>query len=160
MKRASILILSCGALLALAAFGCRHLDVQPEGNPNRVLSGTVNVAMSLVPPPDTEVLVRLIEPSEVKAESTALGKDLVIGERGTMVRPEVVVAEQVITSPREMPAPFALEFAATDAQLRHGLNLEARISYGGKVRFRTVEAVLVTLEDVGTPQRISLEPVR
>ena len=44
---------------------------------------------------------------------------------------------------------FHLEFRASDELLRHGLNLEARIAYGGRVRFRTVNAYLVTQSSLG-----------
>jgi uncharacterized lipoprotein YbaY len=44
--------------------------------------------------------------------------------------------------------PFQLEFDADDDLLRHGLNIDARISVGGKVRCRTASAHGLTLGDV------------
>lgn len=151
-------ILAC-ALLALFS-GCGHVDLTPESNPDRIVTGTVNVRMDLLPPPDSEVVVRLVEPSELTAAPTAASNGLVIGERGTRAQPEVVVAEQVIRAPAAMPVPFKLEFRADDTTLRRGLNVEARISWGGRIRFRTVEAQVVTLMNVAQPQTVWVEPAR
>jgi uncharacterized lipoprotein YbaY len=145
------------ALVLLLAPGCGHLDVAPEGDPNRVATGTVNVRMALVPPADAEVVVRVVEPSDITAAPAVASNDLVIGERGTQSRPENVIAEQVIHAPASMPVPYRIEFHATDAAVRRGLNIEARISWGGRLRFRTVESQLV---NVAAPQVIWVEPVR
>jgi uncharacterized lipoprotein YbaY len=145
------------ALILLLTPGCGHLDVAPEGDPNRVATGTVDVQMPLQPPADAEVVVRIVEPSNITAAPTAAANDLVIGERGTLSRPENVIAEQVIRAPASMPVPYHIEFHATDAALRRGLNIEARISWGGRLRFRTVQAQLA---NVAAPQTILVEPVR
>ncbi len=157
-----MLFLSLAAALLLAGTGCGHLDTSGEGDPNRIVSGVVNVRMNLLPPPDCQVVVRLIEPPDVTAAPTAASKDMVIGERGTRERPEQVVAEQVIRAPAALPVPFQLEFHADDAQLRHGFNIEARISWGGRLRFRNIESQAVTLDTVAKKQTISLwlEPVQ
>lgn len=152
----SWLAIACVWVLA----GCGHVDLTPEGNPNRVITGTVHVRMDLIPPPDAEVVVRLVQPADVTAAPTRAGNDLVIGERGTRERPAQVVAEQVIRTPGALPVPFRLEFRASDAELRHGLNIEGRISWGGRVRFRNVEAQLVTLATTGRPIEVWLEPVQ
>ncbi len=158
MKR--LALLSAAVVLGLGLFGCGHVDLTPESDPNRVLTGTVNVRMDLLPPPDTEVVVRLVEPPDVTAAPAAVAKDVVIGERGTRERPEQVVAEQVIRAPASMPVSFRLEYRADDAQLRRGLNLEARISWGGRLRFRNIEAQAVILSNSTQPQTIWVEPVR
>lgn len=157
MKRLAS-IAACALLLVFA--GCGHIDVAPQGDPNRVVTGTVNVRMDLMPPPDSEVSVRLVEPSEITSAPTAAGQGVVIGQQGTRAQPEVVVAEQVIRAPAAMPVPFRLEFHADDATLRRGLNIEARISWGGRIRFRTVESQVVTQMSVGQPQTVWVEPVR
>lgn len=159
MNLSPLRLLAAGGLL-LACFGCGHVDLAPEGNPDRVVTGTVDVRMNLLPPADAEVVVRLVEPSDVTSAPTVAGGDLVLGERGARTRPERVVAEQVIRAPAAVPVPFRLEFRADDAQLRHGLNIEARISWGGRVRFRTVSAQVVTLATVGVPQVVWVEPLR
>lgn len=149
------------ALVALAiSVGCGHVDLSPESDPNRVLTGTVNVRMNLLPPPDTEVLVRIVEPSDITSAPTTVGKDIVIGEQGAHVRPEEVVAEQSIRAPATMPVPFRMPYHASDEQLRRGLNVEARISWGGRVRFRTVESQAITLATADTPQTVWVETVQ
>lgn len=147
------------AALTLAAAGCGHLDMARGSDPNRVVTGSVAVRMSLMPPPDAELTVRVLEPSDTTAAPAAMGRDLVIGERGAQMRPERIVGEQVITAPGSLPVTYRLEFRADDAQLRRGLMLEARIAWGRKVRFRTVEAPVLTLENLGQPHTILLAPV-
>ncbi len=157
MKRFSLM--AAGGIL-LITLGCGHVDLTPESDPNRVVTGTVNVRMDLMPPSDAEVAVRLVEPSNVTSEPTTASPGLVIGERGTSTRPEVVVAEQVIHAPAAMPVPFRIEFKADDAMLRRGLNIEARISWGGQIRFRTVESQVVTLATAHDPQTVWVEAAR
>jgi hypothetical protein len=159
MKLSSLLPL-VAALVLFFTPGCGHLDVAPEGDPNRVVTGTVNVRMDLIPPGDAEIVVRVVEPPDITAAPTTAAKDLVIGERGTQARPENVVAQQVIRAPAGMPAPFRVEFRASDDTMRRGLNIEARISWGGQLRFRTIESQAITLATVGAPQTIWVEPVR
>ncbi|HVU34548.1 MAG TPA: YbaY family lipoprotein [Opitutaceae bacterium] len=158
MKRLPLLLVAF-ALLGLAS-GCGHVDLTPEGNPNRVVTGTVNVRMNLLPPPDSQVVVRLVEPSDTTVATAAPSHDLVIGEQGTRTRAERVVAEQVIRAPSGVPVPFRIEFRANDALLRRGLNIEARISWSGRVRFRTLESQVITLQTIDSPQAIWVEPVQ
>ncbi len=146
------------SLLALFVAACSHVDLRPEGNPERVLTGTVNVRMDLMPPGDAELIVRLVDPAQIAVGTNQVASDLAIGERGGRELPETVVAQQVIRTPTTFPVTFRLEFTATDAQLRHGLNLEARLWWGAKLRFRNLEAQVVTLENVDSPQTIGIEP--
>ena len=157
MKRSLLLFVAAG-LLVLA--GCGHLDLTPEGNPNRVVTGTVNVRMNLLPPPDSEIVVRLLRPADLTAAPTGVGQDLVIGQRGTRVQPAQVVAEQVIHAPARMPVSFRIAYRASDERLRHGLNIEARMSWGGRVRLRTVDAQAITLENADVAQALWLQPVQ
>ncbi|PTX95474.1 YbaY family lipoprotein [Opitutus sp. ER46] len=152
------LVAASGLVLALA--GCGHLEHAREGDPNRVVTGTVNVRMDLMPPADAKLTVRLVAPANVTAAPAQAAPDLVIGERGSRAQPEQIVAEQDIPVPTSMPAPFRLEFRASDAELRHGLNIEARLSWGGRMRFRTFESQVVTLETVARPQTVWIEAVR
>lgn len=158
MKR-TFLLLSVVAALLLCG-GCGHVDLTPEGDPNRVITGSVNVRMNLLPPPDSQIVVRLVAPPDVTAEPAVAAGDMVLGERGSRERPEQVVAEQIIKAPSSMPVPFRIEFSADDARLRRGLNVEARISWGGQVRFRNTEAIAVTLSTVNSPITIWVEPLR
>ena len=147
------------AAVLLLFTGCGHLDLTPEGNPNRVVTGTVNVRMNLLPPPDSELIVRLLQPADVTATPTDAGQDLVIGQRGTREQPAQVVAEQVIHAPARMPVAFHLAYHASDERLRRGLNIEARMSWGGHVRLRTIDAQALTLENADAPQTLWLQPV-
>lgn len=156
---ASVRLLPVFAAVLLSS-GCGHVDLSPEGDPNRVLTGTVNVRMNLLPPPDAEVLVRVVEPPDMTSAPTAIQKDIVLGEQGEQVRPERVIAEQAVRAPAAMPVAFRIAYHASDEQLRHGLNVEARISWGGRVRFRTVESQAITLATADTPQSIWVEPVQ
>ena len=158
MKRV-LLLLSFVSALLLGTAGCGHVDVAPEGNPNRVVTGTVNVRMDLLPPPDSQVVVRIVRPADTTAAPVSPARDLVIGERGTHERPEQVLAEQVIRAPAAMPVPFRIEFKAGDDELRHGLNIEARISWGGRLRFRNMEAQAISLDTISQPQTVWVEPV-
>ena len=157
MKSISLLLL---AAFAFATAGCGHLDMARESDSNRVLTGTVNVRMDLLPPPDSEVVIRIVEPADVTAAPTAPTRDMVIGERGAHERPENVVAEQVIKAPAAMPVPFRIEYRASDASLRRGLNIEARISWGRQLRFRNIESQAITLATADQPQTIWVEAVR
>ena len=158
MKR-SLLALVVAGWVWLAA-GCGHVDVAPESDPNRVVTGTVNVRMDLMPPPDAELVVRLIDPPDVTTAPASAARDLVIGERGSRENPEAIVAQQVIRAPSAMPAGFRLEFSADETQLRRGFNIEARLSWGGRLRFRNVEAQVVTLGNANSPIAIWMEPVQ
>jgi uncharacterized lipoprotein YbaY len=158
MKRRSLFALAACAGLLLA--GCGHVDLTPESDPNRVLTGTINVRMDLLPPSDSEIVVRLVDAADVTAAPAIASQDVMIGERGLRERPEQVLAEQVIHAPARMPVAFRLDYRADDATLRRGLNLEARMSWGGRVRFRTLEGQNVTLVTAGEPQVIWLEAAR
>jgi uncharacterized lipoprotein YbaY len=55
--------------------------------------------------------------------------------------------------------PFRLAYYADDALLRRGLSLEVRISFGGRLRFRTINAHVVTLTSAQYKQDVSVQPV-
>jgi uncharacterized lipoprotein YbaY len=158
MKRLLPLVAFAAAIFGIV--GCGHVDLSPESDPHRVVTGTVNVRMNLLPPPDAEVVVRLLAPAGITAAPSKAAADMVIGERGARERPEQVVAEQVIRGPQAMPVSFRIEFDASDSALRSGLNVEARISWGGHLRFRNVEAQALTLATVASPQTLILDPVQ
>lgn len=159
MKRFFLLVLG---VALFASLGCGHVETTVGSDPNRVVTGTVNVRMNLIPPPDAEIVVRIVEPPDVTSAPAAASKDLVIGERGTRERPEQLVGEQIIRAPGALPLPFRIEFRADDGMLRHGLNVEARISWGGRLRFRTIESQVITLRSIerAEPIAIWVEPVR
>jgi uncharacterized lipoprotein YbaY len=125
------------ALVALASAGCGHLDVTPEGDPARVLTGEVSIGENTVLPPDAVVTVRVVD-------SSAVGMAL------------QVLGSQTITHPGAAPVAFRVEYRADDDTLRRGLSVEARISYGGRVRYFNVNRYAVTLGNADDPHRINV----
>ncbi len=73
--------------------------------------------------------------------------------------PPVVLGSQTINNPGVAPIPFRVGYRADDETLRRGLNVEARISYGGKVRFYNVNRYAVTLGNASDIHRISVTRV-
>lgn len=132
---------TCALLAAAAALvlsGCGQMDLTPEGDPGRVLVGTVDVGEPTALPSDAVVTVRIV------GESTA-------------GMPPVVLGSQTIANPGVAPVSFRVEYRADDEALRQGLNVEARISYGGKVRYFNVNKYAVTLGNAADEHRISVE---
>jgi uncharacterized lipoprotein YbaY len=135
MKTARILI----ALAALAALtGCGQMDFTPEGNPARVLTGEISLGDAGALPADAVVTVRVID-------SGALGM------------PPRVLGAQTITNPGASPVAFRVEYTAEDELLRQGLNIEARVSFGGKVQYFNRNHYAVTLGNVSDTHRITLD---
>jgi len=130
-------------IAGLSAFflaGCVQLDLTPEGDPNRVITGTVNLRMPTDLPADASVLVRVVE-----ANSPGKGKQ--------------VLGEQAIARAAVVPVPYRVEFRADDALLRRGLNVEARISFGGGLRYYNVNAVALNLGNFDQPVVVVVDPV-
>lgn len=121
----ALLIVATGVLLG----ACSHVDLTPPGPTERVLIGVVSNNTNAPLPPDTEVTVRVVDVSGVGGRMQVLG-------------------DQVIQNPGAMPVPYRVEFTADDAVLRRGLNLEARISIGGRLRYTTVTAHPITAGNV------------
>jgi len=125
---------------ALAFSGCGHLDLAPEGDPNRVLAGTVNLRMPMDLPADASVLVRIVDNSRADAPQ--------------------ILGEQTSARVNATPVPFRVEFRAEDAVLRRGLNVEARVSYGGSLRYYTAKAVGLNLGNYDRPMVVVVDPVK
>jgi uncharacterized lipoprotein YbaY len=115
------------------------MDLTPEGDPGRVLVGTVDIGEATALPADTTVTVRVLDTSSVGV-------------------PPVVLGSETITNPGVAPIAFRVVYRAEDAALRQGLNVEARVSYGGKVRYYNVYKYAVTLGNAADEQRISVIP--
>jgi uncharacterized lipoprotein YbaY len=135
MKIASILL----AAAALTFSGCGQMDLTPEGNPSRVLTGTVDIGQDTALPQDATVTVRVVDMT-----NAAL--------------PPVVLGSQTITSPGVAPVSFRVEYRAEDEVLRQGLNVDARISFGGKVRYYNVNKYVVTLGNAADEHRVTVVP--
>ncbi len=145
--------------LVLMVAGCQHLDVAPEGNPERVLNGTVSCPSAL--PAGAEVLVRVVARATSEGARPAAPDDFPLGVRPESVAVERVLGEQLLTldSLATRPVPFAVEYRAEDSLLRQGITVEARVSYNGRVRFRTLNAHVVTLSSAPFPQGVRVQPV-
>ncbi len=127
------------AVAALGLAGCGHLDLTPEGDPGRVLTGQVEIGENIPLPADAVVTVRVVD-------ATAVGM------------PPQVLGSQTITNPSVAPVSFRVEYRADDETLRRGLNVEARVSYGGKIRYFNLNRYAVTLGNAADPHRINVNP--
>jgi uncharacterized lipoprotein YbaY len=136
--RASRTLLATIAVLALA--GCGQLDLTPEGDPSRVLTGQVDWGDPGPLPADATVTVRIVD-------STVVGM------------PPQVLGSQTIQNPGSAPVDFRVIYRAEDDLLRHGLNVEARVSWGGKVRYFNMNGHAVTLGNAADTHRITLNPI-
>jgi len=133
------LIATVAAVCALALSGCGQLDLTPEGNPSRVLVGRIDLGDAALLPADTVATVRVVDAS-------------VAG------MPPEVLGSQTIRNPRVAPIPFRVEYRAEDERLRRGLNIEVRISFGGKVRYFNRNKYAVTLGNAAEAHRITVNP--
>jgi uncharacterized lipoprotein YbaY len=117
------------------------------GDSNRVLTGRVETRDSSALPADAVVLVRVVDPQRTteKPPGAVLGERSAIPQESAM--PPKVLGEQEIKNPGQFPVAFRVEYTAIDEQLRSGLIVEARVSYGGKVRFFNRESSAVTLSN-------------
>ncbi len=157
MKTPARLLVVLG-LLALA--GCQSLDLTPESDPQRVVSGTVKLNADVLFPPDAVAVVRVVDltPDE-RAQKPA--KDLPVADLSRdEPKVERVLGEQVIRAPGATPIPFRVEFQADDTTMRRGLVIDVRISQDGKVRYRTLNAHMITLASIPYPQEVVAELVR
>ncbi|PAW61464.1 MAG: hypothetical protein B9S34_16255 [Opitutia bacterium Tous-C1TDCM] len=147
------------AVLLLAVSGCANLDTTPAGNPDRSLNGAVVFEGTL--PAGTEILVRLLEPS-ANEKGRSAGADFPVAAPSAGPRPDRLLGETRLTlaAAAMQPVPFKLDYFAEDALLRRGLNLDVRVSFGGKVRLRTVNAHVVTLAGSPFRQDVNVQAVR
>lgn len=127
------------AIAALTLAGCGHIELSPEGDPLRVLTGEVSIGDSVALPADAEITVRVVDTS-------AIGM------------PPEVLGSQTIRNPGTAPISFRVEYRAEDEVLRRGLNIEARISFGGKIRYFNLNRYVVALGNVSDAHRINVNP--
>jgi len=153
------------AALALAlgfVAGCAHLDLTPESDPQRVVTGNVTLRDATLFPPEAVLTVRVID--RVVPEVTRNPMATATPASSSLERqPEAVeriLGEQVIHAPGATPIPFRIEFAADDATMRRGVALDARIAFDGKVRYRSLEAGIVTLSSLMRSNDVPIEPAK
>ncbi len=128
------------AATALALCGCGQLDLTPEGDPGRVLTGRVELSDGATLPADTVVTVRVVDPTN------------------TGMPPEVL-GSQTLTNPGAAPIEFRVVYQAEDEVLRRGLNIEARVSTGGKVRYFNRDKYALILGSAADPHVITVNPI-
>jgi uncharacterized lipoprotein YbaY len=125
---------------ALALSGCGQLDLSPVGDPARVLVGRVELSDGAALPDDATITVRVVDTSNIGM-------------------PPVVLGSQTTRNPGGgAPIEFRIEYRAEDDVLRRGLNIEARVSYGGKVRYYNRNGYAVSLGNAADIHRIGVQP--
>ncbi|HEY1847773.1 MAG TPA: YbaY family lipoprotein [Opitutaceae bacterium] len=129
-------ILAVGAMLATA--GCGQLDLTPEGDPSRALVGQIEYSSEDALPPGAVLTIRVVDTSAL---------------------PPNVLGTQTIENPGPSPVAFHVNYFAVDDLLRRGVNVEARLSFGGKVRYYNVNHYVVTLGTAGDSHSIHVNPV-
>ena len=159
MKKRSIVI-AFAALAPLFAGGCGHLDLTPEGNPSRVLTGVVDFNNETTLAADLVVVIRVVDPTGITEMPPAQVLGSPSAAQSAAGMPSKVLGEQVIRNPERTPIPFRIEYTASDEQLRRGLNIEARVSSEGKLRYINGNSYSITLGSVGDPHTISVEMVK
>ena len=137
MRFAPVLL---AAFAVVASAGCGQLDLTPEGNPSRVLIGQVDWGDATPLPADATVTVRVVDASKVGMPPDVLGS-------------------QTIRNPGVAPVAFRVEYRAEDDVLRHGLNVEVRVSWGGRVRYYNVNGHAVTFGNAADTHRVTVNPV-
>jgi uncharacterized lipoprotein YbaY len=128
--------LLAGVVAAMTA-GCGHLKLVPIGEPDRVLTGTVEFPGEVSLPQDATVVVRVLDETNANAP--------------------LVLGEQTIANPTVFPVAFRVEYNAEDDLLRRGLNIEVRVSYGGRVRYSNRRGNLLTANDFDSPHDVRVE---
>ena len=149
-------LLAAGAAL-FAGAGCSHIEIVKEGDPHRTVRGTVEFRSDLALPDDAVVVVRVVDLAGTEQMLAAASRDLPLGDRAKIEPVPQVLGEQTIRGAKGVSIPFQIEYNAEDSLLRHGLNIDARISFGGKVRFRTASAHVLTLGNAEYPHAVWLE---
>ena len=132
-----LLFLLC---LAAALCGCAQIELSPQGDPSRVLTGRIETGGDLALPGDAVVVVRVVDTSAVG-------------------RPPDVLGSQTIRGAVSTPIDFRVEYRAEDEVLRKGLNIEARISYGGSVRFYNQNQYVVTPGNAPDLHVVTVNPI-
>lgn len=143
----------------LGSAGCANLDLARESDPSRIVTGAVVFPGGL--PAGAQVLVRVVQQSSFTRPAT---QELPLGvaDRAGAAPVERVLGEQIQTlaAAASQSVPFRVEYQADDMTLRQGLNIDARISYDGKVRFRTVSAHALSLGSARHSHEVEVQSVQ
>jgi uncharacterized lipoprotein YbaY len=147
MKLPLLSFLAALGLVAVGA-GCQHLDLTPESSPHRVVTGNIVMRQDGFFPADTEALVRVVDLVPLDRPRNLESNNIRVAEANPQERNERVLGSQVVRVTAARAIPFRIEFEADEALLRHGLNVDVRISVEGKIRYRTLSAHMITLSSL------------
>ncbi len=125
-------LVALGSLLS----GCGSMEFGGFHNPSRTLVGTVNYGDPQLLPQDAVMIVRLVDNSNPSLPQ--------------------IIGSQTINNPGPTPVHYKIDYTASDEQLQFGLNIEARVSYGGKLRLYNANQFNVKLENANTSRDIYL----
>jgi uncharacterized lipoprotein YbaY len=161
----SFLLSGCAALAALFSAGCGHMSLDTEGDPHRVLTGTVEFSDPIVLPPGTEVRVSVVDetpppPAANPGDNLNAMPALNRTNAPALAPGPEVLGETTIQDPGATPVAFRVEYVADDDRLRRGLAIQVRVSYGGTVRFFNATQYEVSLNDVSDLHQVWVEPAR
>lgn len=147
------------AAAAFAAFaGCSQMELSPSaiGDPARVLNGEVDIPDVSVLPADASVTVRVVDLNAHEPGADAdLPQDSAVPPGVRL--PPTVLGAQTIPNPGSVPVIFRVEYRAEDNVLIKGLNIEVRVSYGGKVQYYNRNRYAVSLGNATDSHRITVE---
>ncbi len=132
--------LSVLALFVFAGCGNAQFEMAKAGDPERVLTGKVSFVAEDPLPPDAVLRIRIIDTTK---------PDL-----------PVTVKEEEIHGLTTSPVEYRVEYHAEDALLTRGLNVEARIAFGGKMRFFNANAYNITINNFTRPLDIHVNRTR
>jgi uncharacterized lipoprotein YbaY len=133
------LLLPLLALAVGALAGCGHLELSSEGDAARVVTGEVSLGEPRPLPADAVVTVRVVVPAAAGVPGQVLGS-------------------QTISSAGVSPVPFRVEYRADDDLLRRGLNIEARVSWGGQLRYYNHVAYALNSGNASGSHRVGVAP--
>jgi len=152
------------ALLAAAlAAGCGHIDLSAPSDPHRVLLGTIELNPEMVLPDDAVIFVRVVDSVPQTQWSTQQAASVPTTLKRPLLPPDAppeVLGEKSFPKPGSSPIPFRVEYTADDEQLRQGLNIEARVSIGGNVRFLNSNHYSIGINDYKDPRTIRVDLTR
>jgi uncharacterized lipoprotein YbaY len=130
-----VFLLTC----ALAA-GCADMALSPPENIDRIVTGTVTFTEPATLPADAQVTIRVLDTSQTNGLSK-------------------IIADRTIKGGGPSPIAFKIEFRAEEALVRRGLNLEARIEYGGKVQLFNANSFAITSANLSSPHEVAVEKI-
>jgi len=139
MKTSFLASLACA--VALLSAGCGHVDLSVTNSSERVLNGVISAADAgegTELPANTQVIVRVLDLAHGMGKGEELG-------------------EQIINGPLTLPVHFRVEYMAEDSVLLGSVNVEARISVGGQLRYITVAGHPVTLGNANQQHVVVVE---